>query len=188
MNHISQTVLFCIVFIHFYSSSHSTSLSEVLPRPQQFTLCLSLHAEALQVTASEGLDQGCYVTARAGFEPGTLRSKGIDSINVPPCPMYRSAGCMSSLQISILLCCRAPVWICLEPLFTPIVAHSNDSTALICDCWESHFLPACIPTGDRCSAISNLLTCWVAEQLGHLPLIRSMLEPLKDANKTCFAI
>src|SRR6218665_2239102 len=64
----------CIVFIHFYSAFHSMSL-----RPQQLTLCRSLHAEALQTTASEGLAQGPYVAARAGFEPATIRSKGTDS-------------------------------------------------------------------------------------------------------------
>src|SRR6218665_3613031 len=55
------------------------------PRPQQLTLCRSLHAEALQAAASEGLAQGPYVEARAGFEPMILRSKGIDSTNAPPC-------------------------------------------------------------------------------------------------------
>jgi len=34
-------------------------------RPQQLTLCQSLHAEALQVTVSEGLAQGPYMVARA---------------------------------------------------------------------------------------------------------------------------
>src|SRR6218665_2183873 len=48
-------------------------------RPQQLTLCRSLHAEALQATASEGLAQVSYVAARAGFKPTTLLSKGIDS-------------------------------------------------------------------------------------------------------------
>ena len=41
-------------------------------RPQQLTLCRSIHAEALHATASEGLAQGPYVAARAGFEPATL--------------------------------------------------------------------------------------------------------------------
>ena len=50
--------------------------------------CRNLHAEALQATVSEGLAQGPYVAARVGFEPTTLRSKGIDSINVPPHPKY----------------------------------------------------------------------------------------------------
>ena len=40
-------------------------------------------SEALQATASQGLAQGPYVAARAGFEPGTLLSKGIDSTNAP---------------------------------------------------------------------------------------------------------
>ena len=46
-------------------------------RPQQ---------EALQASVSEGLAQGPYVAARAGFEPEILLSKGIDSTNAPPHP------------------------------------------------------------------------------------------------------
>jgi len=37
------------------------------------------HAEAPQATASEGLVQGPYVAARAGFNPMTLRTKGDES-------------------------------------------------------------------------------------------------------------
>ena len=55
-------------------------------RPQQLTLCRSLHAEALQATESDGLAQGPYVMARAGFETTILRSKGIDSTNATPRP------------------------------------------------------------------------------------------------------
>ena len=51
-------------------------------RPQQLTLYRSLHAEALQATVSEGLAQGPYLAARAGFEP----TKGIVSTNAPPSP------------------------------------------------------------------------------------------------------
>ena len=46
----------------------------------------SLHAEALQATVSQGLAQGSYVAARAGFELATLRSKDIDSTNAPRRP------------------------------------------------------------------------------------------------------
>src|SRR6218665_993689 len=42
-------------------------------QPQQLTLCRSLHAEALEATVSEGLAQGPYVVARAGFDPTTSR-------------------------------------------------------------------------------------------------------------------
>ena len=56
---------------------------------RQLTLWHSLHAEALPVTASEGLAQGPYVAARTGFELATLRSKDIDSTNAPPRPTYR---------------------------------------------------------------------------------------------------
>src|SRR6218665_505910 len=54
--------------------------------PHQLRLFRSLHAEALQTTISEGLAQGPYVAAKAGFEHTTLRSKGIDSTNAPPRP------------------------------------------------------------------------------------------------------
>ena len=42
------------------------------------------HAEAPQATASEGLAQGPYVVARAGFEPATLLTKGAETTNEPP--------------------------------------------------------------------------------------------------------
>src|SRR6218665_3656226 len=58
-------------------------------RPQQLTLCQSLHAKALQATASEGLAQGPYMVVRAGFKPMTLRSKGVVSANAPPCPIIQ---------------------------------------------------------------------------------------------------
>ena len=41
---------------------------------------------SLQATANEGLTQGSYMAARAGFEPVTLWSKGIVSKNAPPRP------------------------------------------------------------------------------------------------------
>jgi len=39
------------------------------------------HSEAPQATASEGLAQSPYVMAGAGFEPATLRTKGVESTN-----------------------------------------------------------------------------------------------------------
>ena len=44
------------------------------------------HAKAPQATASEGLAHGPYVAARAGFEPMTLWTNGVESANEPPCP------------------------------------------------------------------------------------------------------
>ena len=44
------------------------------------------HVEAPQATASEGLAQGPYVAARAGFELTTLRTKGDESTPEPPWP------------------------------------------------------------------------------------------------------
>ena len=74
-------------------------------RPQQLTLCRSLYAKALQATASEGLAQSPYVSARAGFEPATLRSKGIDSTDAPPRPtmFFASPSLMCSGVRKILL-------------------------------------------------------------------------------------
>ena len=42
------------------------------------------HAEVPPATASEGLAQGPYVVATAGFETTTLRLKGFDSTKAPP--------------------------------------------------------------------------------------------------------
>ena len=42
------------------------------------------HAESPQAIASEGLAQGPYVAARAGYEPANLRRKGGESTNAPP--------------------------------------------------------------------------------------------------------
>src|SRR6218665_1414987 len=79
--------LYCIVFIHIYSASHSLSLSEGLPTTAIDTVS-EYNAEALQAIAGKGLAQGPYVAARAGFEPTTLRSNGVVSTNAPPCPTW----------------------------------------------------------------------------------------------------
>jgi len=51
---------------------------------------LEFHAKAPQATASEELTQGPYVAARAEFEPTTtLRTKGFESTNEPPCQTIR---------------------------------------------------------------------------------------------------
>ena len=51
--------LYCIVFIHFYSIELlTTGAFRKRSRPQQLTLCRSLHAEVPQATVSEGLAQG----------------------------------------------------------------------------------------------------------------------------------
>src|SRR6218665_4164165 len=85
----------CIVVIHFYSVSHGLGLSEALPIAAIDTVAeFRLHAEALQATASEEIAQCPYVAARVGFEPATLRSKGIDSTNAPPRPHYYCICCL----------------------------------------------------------------------------------------------
>ena len=80
--------MYCIVRIY---KSISISLLAACAfqkrsRPQQLTLSRSLHAKAIQATVSEGLAQGPYLAARAGFEPTTLQSIGVVSTNAPPSP------------------------------------------------------------------------------------------------------
>ena len=60
------------------SSSSTNTVSEF----HSFTL--KRHRKL--ATASEGLAQGPYVAARAGFELATLRTKGDESTNEPPHP------------------------------------------------------------------------------------------------------
>jgi len=67
---------------YFYRTSSSPLLLRSAPDTERK---LSLfHAEAPQATASEGLAQGPYVAARAGFEPTILRTKGDESTNEQP--------------------------------------------------------------------------------------------------------
>ena len=43
-----------------------------------------------EANVSEGLAQGLYVVATVGVEHMTLRTKGVDSTNEPPCPTIQS--------------------------------------------------------------------------------------------------
>src|SRR6218665_3951363 len=82
-----NVVLYCIVlYLSISIALLTASALQKRSEPHQLTLCRSSHTEALQATASEGLAQGPYVETRAGFEPTTIRSKGIDSTNSPPRP------------------------------------------------------------------------------------------------------
>ena len=68
------------------------------------------HAEAPQATASKGLIQGPYVADRAGLEPATLQTKGVESTNGPPRPialhvLLHVMWCWPSYDI--------PVWSCM---------------------------------------------------------------------------
>src|SRR6218665_3257914 len=77
---------------------------------------LKFHAEAPRSAASEGLAQGSYAAARAGFEPTTLWTKGDKFTNKKPRPtMY---------------CMVLYLYIYLAPLrcITPIRGTSNGST------------------------------------------------------------
>ena len=68
--------------VHYYSEAiyrHSTDTVS------------DFHPEARQATASERLAQGPYVAARAGFEPATLRTNGVESTKVPPRPTHSNS-------------------------------------------------------------------------------------------------
>ena len=55
--------------------------------------------EAPQATVSEGFAQVPYVAARAGVEPMTLRTKGVDATNAPHAPQnydYVGSGASST--------------------------------------------------------------------------------------------
>ena len=52
-----------MILIHsgyFYKNLFKSTTTQRCSRPQQLTLCRSLHAEALQATVSEGLAQGTW--------------------------------------------------------------------------------------------------------------------------------
>ena len=53
---------------------------------------------------SKGLAQGPYVAARVGVEPMTLRTKGVDSINVPHMPYYQCALCADITELLLFVC------------------------------------------------------------------------------------
>ena len=91
--YVSLFGMYCIVFIHFYSTSHSMRLSEALPTTEIDTVRV-FSAEVLQATVSEGLAHGPYLAARAGFETAPLQSKGIDSTNAPPQTGIQTYVCM----------------------------------------------------------------------------------------------
>src|SRR6218665_83258 len=81
-------------FIH--SFIHATSIPPLFKVSHYHSEALhstnfvsEFHAEAPQATTSEGLAQDPCVSARAGFEPATLRTKGAESTNEPQRPTLR---------------------------------------------------------------------------------------------------
>src|SRR6218665_1032480 len=69
---------------YFYSASSSPLL--LRGAADTARILAEFHAEAPQATVIEGLAQGLYVAARAGFEPTTLLTKGDESTIEPPHP------------------------------------------------------------------------------------------------------
>ena len=71
---LCRSMLYCIVFIHFYSASYSRSFPEALP-----TTAIDTVSEFTRrsTTVSEGLAQGPYVAARAGFEPSGRKASNL---------------------------------------------------------------------------------------------------------------
>ena len=91
INGLSDAKPFIHLFIHsghFYSASSSQLLLSTDTAPE-------FHAEAPQAIANEGLAQGPYVAVRAGFEPTTLRTKGVVYTNAPPRPIHHFSAALA---------------------------------------------------------------------------------------------
>ena len=76
--------LFIYLFRLFIQRLFKSTTTQKRSRHSTNTPVSEFHAEAPQATVSEGLAQGPYVAARAGFDPMTLRTKGVDTTNGPP--------------------------------------------------------------------------------------------------------
>src|SRR6218665_2567736 len=77
---------FIYSFIHtgyFYSASWTPYTTTQRRSRHSTDTVPEFHAEAPQATVSEELAQGPYLAARAGDEPMTPRTKGVDSTNAP---------------------------------------------------------------------------------------------------------
>src|SRR6218665_2828393 len=81
--------LYCIVFIHFYSASHSLSFSEALPTTAIDTVHVGVYTPKRyrQLQVKDLPKVPTWRLESAGFEPTTLRSNGVVSTNAPPCPI-----------------------------------------------------------------------------------------------------
>src|SRR6218665_2076998 len=103
------------------------------------------HDAAPQATVSEGLAQGPCVAARAGVEPTTLRTKGVDSTNAPHTPHTSSDSripsnmpvclsvCLSvcqSVPLSVFLSVCLPVCLIVSLFLCLVYSRNKASSAL----------------------------------------------------------
>ena len=112
----------------------------------------------MQATASEGLAQGSYVAARAGFEPTTLQLKGIDSTNAPPYPTREGIDPLRDQGDFVgPLACTATIqkrasqfWVPLLGIVSPLTSVLYRVSSLV------HFINSLTPlTGPRLGAPLN---------------------------------
>src|SRR6218665_1441295 len=85
--HISM----CVSVVHIHSFIPNIYIAPLQVHYYSDALRTLQHGYCVGVsraTASEGLAQGPYPAARAGFEPTTLRTKGDKSTNKPPRPTF----------------------------------------------------------------------------------------------------
>src|SRR6218665_2212450 len=81
---ITSYQLLSILFINSFIQAFSLAplqvryYSKALQTQHRYYVS-EFHAEAPQATVSEGLTKGPYGAARGGFEPTTLRMKGVES-------------------------------------------------------------------------------------------------------------
>src|SRR6218665_1017396 len=94
------------LFIHsrYFYSAYSRPLYYSEALPTQHGYCVGVSRRSALATASEGLAQGIYVAARAGFGPATLRTKGVESTNEPPRPHVPWSKVIKIIAYNICLC------------------------------------------------------------------------------------
>ena len=87
MHHIAYLHIYYIhSFIHAISIAPLQVTNTQRRSRHSVDTVSKFQAEAPQATVSEGLAQGQYVAAIAGFEPATLRKKGNESTTNPTRP------------------------------------------------------------------------------------------------------
>ena len=122
---VSGRVLFIFIYFGYFHSASSVPVGPTQRRSRHSTDTASeFHAEAPQSIASEGLNQGPYVAARAGFKPTTFQTKGGEYTNEPPHPTkYSTLTYVSVLylrQIRLTITCQPS-----RPFYQPCLHYQS---------------------------------------------------------------
>ena len=99
------------------------------------------HAEVPQANMGIGLAQGPYMAARAGFKPTTLRTKGAESTNEPPSPMWwLTCWNLGGLQRNITSKTLASLQGCNWSYLIEFAFYHNEFEYWLCNCSELHYI------------------------------------------------